>query len=246
MKRDGSRLIGRVEFPLLLGGLIIVGCLWGFVEMMEAARSAAPHSFDTDILLALRQPGHTDVPIGPRWLQETMRDVTSLGSISILAPVTAATVGYFLVTRRPRTALFMFLAVAGGQLIGTLTKLGVERPRPELVSHLMDVSTYSFPSGHALMSAVTYLTLGSLAARSLDGRAARAYVLLLAVAVTLLVGFSRIYLGVHWPSDVLGGWFAGFAWALLCWLAARLLQRRRDQASPPSSTDSEAGSLPAR
>ena len=227
MRQGVAALIARVEFPLLLAGLVAACCLWGFVEMMELARDGVPHAFDTGILLALREPGHLDTPIGPHWLKGAMRDITSLGSTSILVLVTVSVAAYFLVRRQPRTALFMLAAVTGGQVLGTLLKLGVERPRPELVPHLMNETSYSFPSGHAMMSAVTFLTLGSLAARALKDRAARVYVLSLAVAATLLVGVSRIYLGVHWPSDVLGGWCAGFAWALACWLAARLMQRRK-------------------
>ncbi|TIO49667.1 MAG: phosphatase PAP2 family protein, partial [Mesorhizobium sp.] len=102
-----------------------------------------------------------------------------------------------------------------------------DRPRPDLVSHLVNETSLSFPSGHAMLSAVTYLTLGSLAARFLPNRRTKIFVLGLAVLTTVLVGTSRVYLGVHWPSDVLAGWCAGFAWAMLCWLAARLLQRRK-------------------
>ncbi len=227
MKSRIIALVDRVEFPMLLVGFIVAGCLWGLVEMAEVARSTAPHAFDADILLSLRVPGHPDMPVGPHWMQGAMRDVTSLGSTATLMLVTAAVAGYFLVRRQPKTALFMLVAVVGGQIIGALLKFGIERPRPELVSHLMHESSYSFPSGHAMMAAVTYLTLGSLAARALKERASRIYVLSLAVATTLLIGASRIYLGVHWSSDVLGGWCAGFAWALLCWLGTRILQRRK-------------------
>jgi hypothetical protein len=125
---------------------------------------------------------------------------------------------------------------AGGQLLSTLLKAGIDRPRPDLVSHLANETSLSFPSGHAMLSAVTYLTLGSLAARFLPGRTTKIYVLSLAVLITLLVGVSRVYLGVHWPSDVLAGWCAGFAWAMLCWLAARMLQRSKavaDSGSEP-------------
>ncbi len=226
MRQGVAALIARIEFPLLLAGLVAAGCLWGFVEMAEVARDGVPHAFDTDILLALREPGHLGTPVGPHWLNGAMRDITSLGSTSILALVTVSVVAYFLVRRQPRTALFMLAAVAGGQVLGTLLKLGVERPRPELVPHLMNETSYSSPSGHAMMVGRHLLTLGSLAARALKDRAARNYVLCLAVAVTCWWR-SRIYLGVHWPSDVLGAWFAGFAWALACWLTARLLQRRK-------------------
>src|SRR5690606_34414750 len=126
---------------------------------------------------------------------------------------------------RWREAFLVFVAVGGGQVLSSLLKLGIDRPRPDLVSHLMHVQTLSFPSGHAMMSAVTYLTLGALLAGMAPRMAIRAYVLSLAVLVTLLVGVSRIYLGVHWPSDVLAGWCAGFAWAMLCWLVARRFLR---------------------
>jgi len=230
MKNAANALLNRVEFPVLLAGLVIAAGLWGFEELMEVARATTPHAFDTEILLAFRQPGQPGIPIGPPWLEGAMRDITSLGSASVLILTTAATIIYLLLIRRPATALFVFVAVAGGQVLSSLLKVGVDRPRPELVSHLVTETSLSFPSGHAMLSAVTYLTLGSLAARFLHGRTTRIYVLSLAVLTTLLVGVSRIYLGVHWPSDVLAGWCAGFAWAMLCWLAARALQRWRGQA----------------
>ncbi|OBQ63272.1 phosphatase PAP2 family protein [Mesorhizobium erdmanii] len=227
MKDIASTLLNRIEFPVLLAGLVIAGGLWGFEELMEVARATAPHAFDTEILLAFRQTGQPGIPIGPLWLEGAIRDITSLGSPSVLVLITAATIIYLMLIRRPWTALLIFVAVAGGQVLSSLLKVGVDRPRPELVSHLVSETSLSFPSGHAMLSAVTYLTLGSLAARFLPGRATKIYVLSLAVLTTVLVGVSRIYLGVHWPSDVLAGWCAGFAWAMLCWLVARVLQRRK-------------------
>ena len=226
MKNAAKALLNWVEFPVLLAGLVIACGLWGFEELMEVARATAAHGFDTEILLAFRQAGQPGVPVGPPWLEGAMRDITSFGSASVLALITTSTILYLLLIRRPAAALLIFVAVAGGQVLSSLLKVGIDRPRPELVSHLVVETSLSFPSGHAMLSAVTYLTLGSLAARFLHGRATKIYVLSLAVLVTLLVGVSRIYLGVHWPSDVLAGWCAGFAWAMLCWLAARMLQRR--------------------
>jgi len=226
MKDTARTLVNRIEFPILLAGLVVAGGLWGFVELMEVARAGTPRSFDADILLAFRQAGQPNVPVGPLWLEGAMRDITSLGSASVLVLITTATIIYFLLVRRWATALLIFVAVAGGQVLSSLLKVGIDRPRPELVSHLVTETSLSFPSGHAMLSAVTYLTLGSLAARFLPGRVAKVYVLSLSVLVAILVGISRIYLGVHWPSDVLAGWCAGFAWAMLCWLVARLLQSR--------------------
>jgi undecaprenyl-diphosphatase len=143
-----------------------------------------------------------------------------------------------MIVRKPAAALFVFVSVAGGQLLSSVLKLGVDRPRPELVSHLADVHTLSFPSGHAMMSAVTYLTLGALLARIMPNTALRIYVLGVAILATFLVGASRVYLGVHWPSDVLAGWCAGAAWAMLCWLIARLMLRRAGDidSSTPAET----------
>jgi undecaprenyl-diphosphatase len=233
MKTFARTLLNRIEFPVLLAGLVIASGLWGFEELMEVARASTPHAFDTEILLAFRKAGQPDSPIGPPWLEGAMRDITSLGSASVLVLITTAVIVYLLMIRRPATALLIFVAVAGGQVLSSLLKAGIDRPRPDLVSHLVNETSFSFPSGHAMLSAVTYLTLGSLAARFLHGRTTKIFVLCLAVLTTVLVGISRVYLGVHWPSDVLAGWCAGFAWAMLCWLVARVLQRRK------AVTDSE-------
>lgn len=221
----------KIELSVLAAGLLIAGCLWGFLELTEVARDATPHSFDTQIMLAFREAGRPDDPIGPFWFEGAVRDITSLGSMIVLLLITTATIVYLLLIRRVSEAMIVLAAIGGGQILSSLLKLGIDRPRPELVSHLVDVATLSFPSGHAMLSAVTYLTLGSLLSRIVPGRVAKIYVLFIAVLVTLLVGASRVYLGVHWPSDVLAGWCAGFAWATLWWLAARwFLQPPQDTA----------------
>ena len=226
----------KIEFSVLLAGIVVAGGLWGFVELTEVARDSSARAFDTEILLAFREAGQTDNPIGPLWFEEAMRDITGLGSTIVLVMVTAVAIFYLLLIGRWRTALLMLVTVGGGQILSSLLKLGIDRPRPDLVSHLAEVQTLSFPSGHAMMSAVTYLTLGSMLAGIVPGRATKIYVLGVAVLVTLMVGVSRVYLGVHWPSDVLAGWCAGFAWAMLCWLAARHFFRRTDDAAAGSLT----------
>ena len=221
----------KIEFSVLLAGIVVAGGLWGFVELTEVARDSSARAFDTEILLAFREAGQTDNPIGPLWFEEAMRDITGLGSTIVLVMVTAVTIFYLLLIGRWRTALLMLVTVGGGQILSSLLKLGIDRPRPDLVSHLAEVQTLSFPSGHAMMSAVTYLTLGSMLAGIVPGRATKIYVLGVAVLLTLMVGVSRVYLGVHWPSDVLAGWCAGFAWAMLCWLVARHFFRTDDAAA---------------
>jgi undecaprenyl-diphosphatase len=216
-----GRQFGGVDVSVLVAGLIVVAGVFGVIELMQLASAATPPSFDTRILLAFREAGHPDTPLGPHWLKEAVRDGTSLGSATVVFLLAAVVAIHLALSRSTSTGLFVVFAVAGGQALVSLLKLLVDRPRPEIVSHLTQVSTLSFPSGHATMSAVTYLTLGLLAARFLPRRATKIYVVALAVVLTFLIGVSRLYLGVHWPSDVMAGWCAGFAWASLCWLAAR-------------------------
>lgn len=234
-----TALIGRIELPMLLAGVIVAGGLWGFFELMEVATDRERHALDSEILLLFRVEGHPDVPIGPAWLPKVVRDITALGSAAVLTLITAATALYFFVVRRFATGLFVIAAVASGQILSTLLKAGIDRPRPEVVPHLMQESSLSFPSGHAMISALAYLTLGALASQTTRDQATRIYILSLAVFVSLLVGISRLYLGVHWPSDVLAGWCAGFAWAMVWWIAARLTQRdgRRENGANDQSSN---------
>ena len=226
MSKTILRLFDRIEFPVLLAGAVVAGGLWGFLELTEVARDTVPHSLDTQILLAFREAGQPDNPIGSPRVEGMVRDFTALGSSAVLTLIAAAVAVYLFLVRRAATALYVLAVIGGGQVLGSLLKLGVDRPRPELVSHLAAETSLSFPSGHAMLSAVTYLTLALLAGRFVRSRAVRLYLLALGILVTFLVGASRLYLGVHWPSDVLAGWCAGFAWAMLCWLAARFTARR--------------------
>jgi undecaprenyl-diphosphatase len=200
--------------------------LAGFVKLASAVAHGQTYSYDELLLRALRNPADPADPIGPWWVESIFRDLTSLGSTVVLAFLTLAAVLYLIIDRKRGAALFVVVAIGGGTLISTLLKNAFARPRPELVAHLVDVRSYSFPSGHAMLSAVTFLTLGALLARVQSRKRLKAYILGVAVLLTLLVGGSRIYLGVHWPSDVLAGWCLGAAWAMLCWLAASWLQKR--------------------
>jgi undecaprenyl-diphosphatase len=132
-----------------------------------------------------------------------------------------------LAIRKVTTAAFLTVAIAGGAIASALLKFGYARPRPEVVAHLVEVHTASFPSGHAMNSAITYLTLGALLARAQKDWRVRVYLLAVAIILTLVIGVSRVYLGVHWPSDVIAGWCVGGSWAVLCSLGARTLQRRQ-------------------
>lgn len=217
------------EIGILAGLAFAAGGVLAFLAIADEVREDEPealHRLDTALLLGLRSPGDPADPIGPLWLEIAARDLTSLGSAAVLALVVLLAVGYLLVARRPGPAVLLVVAVGGGQILSSVLKIGFARVRPDLVPHSVDVYTASFPSGHAMLSAVTYLTLGAILASVEPQRRRRLYVLGAAVLLTLLIGVSRIYLGVHWPTDVLAGWCIGSAWAVFCWTASVLLQRR--------------------
>jgi undecaprenyl-diphosphatase len=219
-----------------LGPLLSLAALsffaWAFVELAGEVVEGDTTDIDRALLLALRDPQNLADPLGPSWLEEAARDITGLGGYAVLTLVTAAVAIYLLMARKRGAAVLLIAAVVGGTLLSTALKLGFERPRPDLVPHATRIYTASFPSGHAMLSAVTYLTLGALLARVQERRRIKAFLIGLAVTLTLLVGASRVYLGVHWPSDVLAGWCVGAAWAALCWFVALQLQRRGQVESP--------------
>jgi len=146
--------------------------------------------------------------------------------VAVMTLVTLSVAGYLAMVRKHHAMWLVLVSSFGGLLISSLLKDIINRPRPQLVPHLSQVYTSSFPSGHSMMSAVVYLTLGSLLARLVPGRPVKVYCMFVAMALTFLVGVSRVYMGVHYPTDVLAGWTAGLVWALLVWLVARGLQRR--------------------
>jgi undecaprenyl-diphosphatase len=214
------------ERRVLLALLSIAAGMWAFFELADEVREGEQLRLDRTILLLFRNSADPRDPLGPGWLESAVRDVTALGGTTVIAIVTLSAAGFLLLSGKRGAALFVVASILGATLLSFLIKAGIERPRPELVPHGTPVYTASFPSGHATGAAATYLTLGALLARFQPRRRLKVYLLTLAVLLTLLIGLSRLYLGVHWPSDVLAGWTLGASWALLCWLVARQLQRR--------------------
>lgn len=219
--------------PIAVLGIIALGVL-GFAELADEVFERETHGFDTAVLTFLRMPEDTSTPIGPAWLLNAMTDITALGGYAVLTLVTLAAVMYRVARNDGFTAVLIAAAVGTGALLGNLLKLGFDRPRPDIVEHLTHATSSSFPSGHATLAAVTYLTLGALIARSQPRLSIKALVLGGAIFITVLVGFSRVYLGVHWPTDVLAGWCLGAAWAAFWWLA--LLRVK------PATEDATSGS----
>lgn len=221
-----AQMVARVRNApgVLILIFIAAAAVFVFIELVDEVQEGDAHAFDEWLLLALRSPGDPGNPVGPWWLQSLFQDITSLGSTTVAALIALAVLGYLLIDGKQAMALLVLVAVAGGAALSSLLKLGFERPRPDLVAHLVDVHTLSFPSSHAMVSAVTYLTLGALLAQVQARTRLKAYIVGVAVILTLLIGVSRIYLGVHWPSDVVAGWSAGTAWAIACWVVAVWLQ----------------------
>jgi undecaprenyl-diphosphatase len=215
LERDTLIAIVSVATLLLLFGIVA-----------EAVAVGGTHDLDRALLLGLREPANPADPIGPAWLEEAMRDISGMGSTAVLTFITLGVVGYLAVTRRGHAAIMVAGAVMSGTVASQLLKIGFARPRPDLVPYGTEVFTASFPSGHAMMSAVVYLTLGALLARTESRRRVKSYVMAIAAVLTLLVGLSRIYLGVHWPSDVVAGWALGAGWSALAWLVMLWLQGR--------------------
>ena len=211
---------------LLVSMLVVVLCVWVFAAVADQVTERHAQKIDEKLILMLRVPGQPSQPIGPPWLKGTMRDLTALGSPAILVFFVLAVAGALLARRQYHAFGLMMVAPLGARLLNMLLKDLFERPRPDLSLHLTEVRSASFPSGHAMDSAVIYLTLAALLARLVQPRALKLYFLGLAMLLTFLAGVSRVYLGVHYPSDVLAGWSAGLAWAALCWAVANHLQKR--------------------
>ncbi|MEF2546159.1 phosphatase PAP2 family protein [Aurantimonas sp. E1-2-R+4] len=235
----------RVELTTLIAALLVAASIWGFVSVAGEVVEGDTKGFDAEILLSLRNPADASDPLGPRWAEEFGRDMTAFGGTGALVLITLFAAGFLWMQGKRRSMLLVLAAIGSGFLMSQLLKYGFDRPRPSLVPHGSFVYTASFPSGHAMMSAVTYLTLAILVARVQTQRRVRAFLIGVAVFLTVLVGVSRVYLGVHWPSDVLAGWTAGAAWAVGWWMIARWLESRGAVEPEATAADDFDGNRPA-
>jgi undecaprenyl-diphosphatase len=186
-------------------------------EVMEGETLA----FDRKIVLAFRKADDPATPIGPAWVTSVLLDLTALGGPVILSLVVLAVIGFLVLQTRYWTAFFIFITAASGEAVSYAMKSVFSRARPTVVPHLREAFSTSFPSGHAMQSAIIYLTLGAMLMRITEGRLTKIYCCAVAMILTFLVGVSRVWLGVHYPTDVLGGWIVGLFWASICWLAAQ-------------------------
>jgi undecaprenyl-diphosphatase len=226
--RQQSRHLGDLEPRLLLSVVAIALGLWLFLTLGNLATASSTNAWDQEIILLMRTPGDLGNPVGPVWLEGAVRDVTALGSTVIVLLISLGLVGFLLLHGDRRTAILLVAAVLGAYVLNLLFKAVYARPRPDIVPALSAAYNASFPSGHSMISAAMYPTIGALLAQLQTRRRTRVYFIFLGLFVTLIVGLSRIYLGVHWPSDVLAGWIAGGIWALLVWSVAYHMPQRSD------------------
>jgi undecaprenyl-diphosphatase len=224
---------------LVLMFILVAGTL-AFIVIAGEVRDGSAEKIDKAILKAFRNPNDVSLPIGPRYMRESLRDLTALGSMTIACLISAIVAGFFLLRRQYGTLLLLTAALGGGQLLSKSLKAYYSRARPEYVNPSHYVDSYSFPSGHAIVAMVLYLTLGALLARFVTTRMQKIYVLGTAVLLAFIVGLTRVYLGVHYPTDVLAGWTVGLLWAIICWLVARALQKRGAVESPSKPGNMES------
>jgi undecaprenyl-diphosphatase len=220
-------LRSHIEVGTLAGLLIVVPGLQVLGWLAFEAIDGSTAGFDAAFPLALRNPADLNDPIGPAAFEEFMCDFSALAGIGILTLITAAGCGLMWLQGRHRTAPYLLVRVVGGAILGCAFKMLIDRPHPHIVPHATHVGIASFPSDHAMMATVDYLTIAAPIADTQFRRGLKANVLGLAIGLTLLVGVARVYLGVHFPPDILAGWALGSAWAMACWSGANQIDQCR-------------------
>jgi undecaprenyl-diphosphatase len=221
-----QRETGMVALVLAVGMFLLT-----FREIAVAVGSGGAHAFDEAVYQALRPTESTEHSLAVAWANIAANDFSAMGSVSVLAFIVVMVCGLFLCLRRRAEAVLLMVASGGGLALANLLKDLFHQSRPPLSPEAAAGLNASFPSGHAMLSATVYQTLGALIGQFAERRLVRRYVIGVAILLSLMIGLSRIYLGLHWTTDVLGGWCVGAAWALgwravvLCW--RRLPSRER-------------------
>lgn len=217
----GYTWLARHGWVPLLALLLALAGLWGFLEIADDVQDAETTHIDQWIFERLaiydRASGF--------W-QESGRDLTALGGTTVITLMVTSVTLFLLFKRQWKSSVFVVVAVLGGLGISLLLKDLYDRERPHLVVHQSHVMTSSFPSGHAANSAVAYLTMAILLSKLVESPRMKAYIVGVGLLIPLLVGFSRVFVGVHWPTDVVAGWLIGLSWGLAVHAAATYLQRR--------------------
>lgn len=221
--RRFRRYFSHFEVRFLFVTIAVICATFAVVLMLDLFREGATAAFDRSLILAFRSPTNSADAIGPHWVEDMGRDFTALGGFPVLSLLTLAIVGFLVFRRLPAAAAIVLGSTLVALALSSGLKSAIDRTRPDLVPHGQHVYTASFPSGHSMHAAATYFTLGGLLALFQQRRRVKVFVLGMAAFTTFLVGVSRVYLGVHWPTDVLGGWAFGTFCALVTVLLARWL-----------------------
>ncbi len=192
--------------------LILLVLTWIFVS------SGISSSTDTEILKSLRVPGNPALPAGPVWWLIFFKSITFLGNEIFLTLFVLAAAAYFYINKRRNFAFLLIISAAGGSILELILKEIVKRPRPEIVSHLVEPYFWSFPSGHAVISIAVYMMFFIIISTIVKNQSVKILIAVLSAVMVLLIGFSRVYLGVHYPTDIIAGWSVGCFWVSLCLL----------------------------
>jgi len=229
---------GWDEFVWVIGAAALLAAIAIFLDLATDAPEGEYLRAERKIMQAMRD-STTGLPAGPAWIADAVRDITALGSAAVLILFAVLVLGYLYLARRYRTILFMIVAIGGGEALNWALKEAFTRQRPNITPHLVQVHSLSFPSGHAMGSSIFYLTVGALLTQTVKRRREKIYIVAAAVLLTVLAGWSRVYLGVHYPTDVIGGWSVGTAWAIVCWMVARWLRQRGALRAEPAPSAAE-------
>jgi undecaprenyl-diphosphatase len=226
-----QKFIHARRWPFWLAVLLILGGVWGFAAVAEEVQEGDTQRFDEQLFLAIAdQDAHKTV-------KEIGRDLTGLGGFAIITLIVLFVVVTLAIQRKYAAIALILVSTLGALAVSTALKAGFDRPRPELVEQSSYVATSSFPSGHSMLAASVYLSLGLLGTRFTRNLKLKVFFMLFAILLTVCVGVSRIFVGVHWPTDVAAGWAGGAVWALLCYLVARELQQRQMVEKPEQTID---------
>lgn len=224
--KNRIRQAGWREFVLLLAAASICGSIFIFASVTDEVMEGDLHEAEQGWMRSLRLPDDAATPIGPVWLQHVSLDISALGGGGVLTLMTLIVTGHLLLERRFHAVVLLLVATLGGVILSRVLKAIFARERPSIIPHLSEVTSASYPSGHSMLSSIVYLTLAVMLAQAVKSRRLKVYFVGVALLASFLIGLTRIYLGVHYPTDVVAGWSVGTGYAVICLLAAYWLQKR--------------------
>jgi undecaprenyl-diphosphatase len=207
--RHASSFYTALGIYLVGGAIIAIAGTAAFVELASHVRSGATQTFDESVM---RWMGAHRI----EWIERSLLEITALGTGLVVMMIVVISALFLIATQHRFSAFLLLVASAGGIVLNAVLKSSFDRPRPQLFEWLTVPSSSSFPSGHAMSSAIVYFTVAYLIARLEKRRWMRTLTILSSLLLVLLISVSRLYLGVHYPSDVLAGVIIGLAWAGFC------------------------------